>query len=95
MANQAQAVAYSRKLLFLEQLNHIKTSQVIPDESCRCVSQMPWMMVVQEDSKKSEQPGLVEGDSAHGRRLELGDLQGPFQPKLFHNSTIPSIRKKD
>lgn len=74
MANQAQAVAYSRRLLFLEQLNHIKTSQVIPDESCHCVSQMPWMMVVQEDSKKSEQPGLVEGDSAHGKGLKVDDL---------------------
>lgn len=74
MANQAQAVAYSRKLLFLEQLNRIKTSLVIPNESCCCISQMPWVVVLQEDSKKSEQHGLVEGDSAHGRGLKVDDL---------------------
>ena len=30
-----------------------------------------------------EQPGLVEGIPAHGKGLDLDDLQGPFQPKPF------------
>jgi len=35
-----------------------------------------------------EQPGL-EGDvPAYSRGLELGDLKGLFQPKLFYDSMI-------
>lgn len=34
------------------------------------------------------QPGLVVGNHAHGRRLELGDLECPFQLKPFHDSII-------
>lgn len=34
------------------------------------------------------EPGLVENVSTHDRKLELGDLQGPFQPKQLHNSMI-------
>ena len=30
------------------------------------------------------QPELVGGSPAHGRGLELGDLQCPFQPKLLY-----------
>lgn len=36
-----------------------------------CISQMPWVVVVQEDSKKSKQPGLLEGVSAHGRGMKV------------------------
>jgi len=36
-----------------------------------------------QDGWGSEQPGLVGGVPAYGRGLELGDLQGPFQPKPF------------
>ena len=33
-----------------------------------------------------EQPGLVGGVPAYSRGLELDDLKGPFQPKLFYDS---------
>ena len=35
-----------------------------------------------------EQPGLEGGIPAYSRGLELGDLKGPFQPKLFYDSMI-------
>jgi len=35
-----------------------------------------------------EQPGLVGGVPACSRELELGDLKGSFQPKLFHDCMI-------
>jgi len=31
------------------------------------------------------QPDLVGGSPAHSRDLELDNLQGPFQPKLFYD----------
>ena len=34
----------------------------------------------------SGQPGLVVGDPAHGRGLELDEHCGPFQPRLFCDS---------
>ena len=33
-----------------------------------------------------EQPGLGGGVPACSRGLEIDDLQGPFQPKLFYAS---------
>lgn len=33
-----------------------------------------------------EQPQVVEGVPAHGRKLELGGLQDPLYPKLFCDS---------
>ena len=35
-----------------------------------------------------EQPGLLGNVPAFSRRLELGDLKGPFHPKPFYDSTI-------
>jgi len=35
-----------------------------------------------------EQPGLVGGDPAQERGLELGDLKGPFQPEPFYDSVM-------
>ena len=34
----------------------------------------------------SGQPGLVVGDPAHSRGLELDEHCGPFQPRLFYMS---------
>jgi len=34
----------------------------------------------------SGQPGLVVGDPAHSRGLDLGDHCGPFQPRPFSDS---------
>jgi len=34
----------------------------------------------------SGQPGLVVGDPAHSRGLELDDHCGPFQPRPFYDS---------
>ena len=34
------------------------------------------------------QPDPVKGNPAHDRRLELGDLKGPFQPKPFYEPII-------
>lgn len=36
----------------------------------------------------SEQPGLVEDSLSMAGGVELGDLLGLFQPKLFHDSMI-------
>ena len=36
----------------------------------------------------SEQPGQLGGVPAYSRELELDDLKGPFQPKLFYESMI-------
>jgi len=36
----------------------------------------------------SGQPGLLVGDPAHGRGLELDDHCGPFQPRPFYDSMI-------
>ena len=36
-----------------------------------------------------EEPGLQGGVPAYSRGLELHDLKGPFQPKLFYHSMIP------
>ena len=33
-------------------------------------------------------PGLVVGDPAHSRGLELHDHCGPFQPRPFYDSMI-------
>ena len=38
----------------------------------------------------SGQPGLVVGDPAHSRGLELDEHCGPFQPRPFYESMIPS-----
>ena len=35
-----------------------------------------------------EQPGVEGGVPAYSRGLELGEVKGPFQPKLFCNSMI-------
>lgn len=52
MANHAQAETYSRKLLFLEQLNHIKTEQVTSKMSLiTAIPKCPWMVLVQDDSE--------------------------------------------
>jgi len=34
----------------------------------------------------SGQPGLLVGDPAHSRGLELGEYCGPFQPRPFRDS---------
>ena len=36
----------------------------------------------------SGQPGLVVGDPAHSRGLELDEHYGPFQPRPFYGSMI-------
>ena len=36
----------------------------------------------------SGQPGLVVGDPAHSRGLELDEHCGPFQPRPFYDSMI-------
>jgi len=36
----------------------------------------------------SGQPGLLVGDPAHSRGLELNDHCGPFQPRPFYDSII-------
>ena len=36
----------------------------------------------------SGQPGLVVGDPAHSRGLELHEHCGPFQPRPFYDSVI-------
>jgi len=36
----------------------------------------------------SGQPGLVVGDPAHSRGLELDGHRGPFQPRPFYDSMI-------
>jgi len=33
-------------------------------------------------------PGLLVGDPAHSRGLELDEHCGPFQPRLFYNSMM-------
>ena len=38
----------------------------------------------------SIQPDLEGGSPAHDRRLEVDDLRGPFQPKPFYGSVVPS-----
>ena len=38
----------------------------------------------------SGQPGLVVGDPAHSRGLELGDRGGPFQPRPFYDAMSPN-----
>ena len=35
-----------------------------------------------------EQPGLVGGVPAYSRGLELDDLKGPYQHKLFYDTII-------
>ena len=35
-----------------------------------------------------EQPVVEGGVPAYGRGLALGDLKGPFQPKLFYDSNL-------
>jgi len=43
-----------------------------------------------------EQPGLEGGIPAYSRGLELGDLQGLFQPKPFYDSMIvPGMAKRN
>jgi len=41
-----------------------------------------------------EQPGLEGGVHAYSRALELGDLKGPFQPKLYYDSMVCQGKKK-
>jgi len=36
----------------------------------------------------SGQPGLLVGDPAHSRGLELDERCGPFQPRTFYDSVI-------
>ena len=40
----------------------------------------------------SGQPGLLVGDPAHSRGLELDDHCGPFQPRPFYDSLSDKIR---
>lgn len=40
-----------------------------------------------------EQPHLVSGSFAHGKGLELDDLQGPFEPKQFQDSMLYSSKQ--
>lgn len=35
-------------------------------------------------------PGLVEHVPAHGKGLEVDELEGPFQSKPFYGSVIPA-----
>jgi len=40
----------------------------------------------QKEYRDTGQPGLVVGDPAHSRGLELNDYCGPFQPRPFYDS---------
>ena len=40
-----------------------------------------------------EQPGLEGGVPAYNRGLELHDLKGPFQPKLFYDFNIVFVSR--
>ena len=40
----------------------------------------------------SGQPGLVVGDPAYCRGLEIRDPWGPFQPKPFYDSRIQGFQ---
>ena len=43
----------------------------------------------------SGQPGLVIGDPAHSRGLELDEHCGPLQPRPFYDSPIYPCRELD
>ena len=43
----------------------------------------------------SGQPGLVAGDPAHSRGLELDEHCGPFQPRPLYDSMKNDGRGKD
>jgi len=64
-----------------EALEHIAQRSFVCPLSVSVQGQVGWGF---------EEPGVVEGVSAHGRRLELDGLEGPFQPKLFYDSVIQS-----
>jgi len=40
----------------------------------------------------SGQPGLLVGDPAHSRGLELDEHCGPLQPRPFYDSMIDSMK---
>jgi len=49
---------------------------------------VPSCSVQEQAGCGSGQPGLLVGDPAHSRGLELDEHCGPFQPRLFYESMI-------